>query len=122
MVLETLRAADSGGVVIAGALGVGKTRLAREVIAPLDGEFSIEWAAATPASASIPFGALAHLLPDVDVISPDDRLRLLSGITAALEGRAAGRPLILVVDDAQWLDTGAAALVHQLAVTGRARL
>ena len=33
--------------------------------------------------------------------------------------RARGRPLILAVDDAQWLDAGAAALVHQLAVTGQ---
>jgi DNA-binding CsgD family transcriptional regulator len=121
-VVETFRRGASRGVVIAGALGVGKTRLAREAVAALDGEFAIEWTAATPASASIPFAALAHLLPEVAVTSPEDRLRLMSGIFAVLEERAAGRPLVLAVDDAQWLDVGAAAFIHQLVVTRKARV
>src|SRR5687768_15218468 len=96
VLLEVLRGGERG-VVIAGALGVGKTRLAREVAAGLESEMVVEWAAATPASASIPFGALAHLLPDV-AAAPDDRLRLLRSITAAVEARAGGRPLVLAVD------------------------
>jgi len=113
-VLETVRASDGRGTVIAGGIGVGKTRLAREAAAVLADEFVVEWATATQASASVPFGALAHLLPDLGVSSSDDRLRLLRGITEALAQRAAGRPLLLAVDDAQWLDPGAAAVVEHL--------
>jgi predicted ATPase len=121
-VLEAVRGADRTGVVVAGAMGVGKTRLAREAAAALRTDFAVEWTAATPASASIPFGPLAHLLPDLDVSSPDDRLRLLRGITAKLTERAGGAPLALVVDDAQWFDAGAAALVHQLVVSRAGRV
>ena len=122
LVLEVLRGGHAGGVVIAGTLGVGKTRLARAAVAALEPDCAIQWAAATRATASIPFGAFAHLLPDVTVFSPDDRLRLLRGMTEALGERAGGKPLVVVVDDAQWLDPGAAALVHQLVLTGAAQV
>jgi DNA-binding CsgD family transcriptional regulator len=122
LVLEVLRGESFSGVVIAGDMGVGKTRLAREAVAALEGELVVHWAAATPAAASIPFGALASLLPDVEVSSADDRLRLLQKVASALAERAAGQPVLLVVDDAHWLDPGAAALVHQLVVTRTARV
>lgn len=120
-VAEALCGEQTRGVVIAGALGVGKTRLAREAVTALDDSYSVEWVAATPAAATIPFGALAHLVGDHAVGGPDDRLRLVRGITAALEQRAAGRRTVLAVDDAQWLDPGGAAAVHQLVVTGKAK-
>jgi len=121
-VLATLSAEPPRGVVIAGGLGVGKTRLAREAITALEVDCAVEWLAATPSSSTIPFGSLAHLLPDVAVSSPEDRLRLVRGITMALDERAGGRPLIVGVDDAQWLDSATAAVVHQLAVSGTARV
>jgi DNA-binding CsgD family transcriptional regulator len=121
LVIDALRDEQARGVVIAGALGVGKTRLAREAVAALSGDVAVHWAAATPATASIPFGAFAHLVPD-DVASTDDRLRFLRGTIDSLRARAAGRPLVVAVDDAQWLDAGAAALVHQLVVSGGARV
>ena len=121
LVLDVIGAESSSGVVIAGDMGVGKSRLAREAVAALDREVVVHWAAATPGTASIPFGALASLLPDVDVTATEDRLRLLQRVAAALGERAAGRPLLLAIDDAHWLDAGAAALVHQLVVTRAAR-
>jgi DNA-binding CsgD family transcriptional regulator len=121
-VLAAIRSPVAGGVAIAGAPGVGKTRLAREAAAALGCGFYVEWTAATAASASIPFGALAHLLPDLDGGSAWDRLRLLRAATAALVERAAGARLVLAVDDAQWLDGGTVALVHQLVVTGVGRV
>jgi DNA-binding CsgD family transcriptional regulator len=118
LILDAVR--GGGGVVIAGGLGVGKTRLARETAAILDGEFSVEWCAATLSSSSIPFGALAHLLPDAGIA--DDRLAFVRAATARLRDRAGGKPILLSVDDAQWLDGGAAALVHQLTVSGMAQV
>jgi DNA-binding CsgD family transcriptional regulator len=121
-VLDTLSTEPARGVIVAGDLGVGKTRLVREAIAALDVDHAVEWFAATPSSSAIPFGALAHLLPEVAVSSPDDRLRLVRGITSALDERAEGRPLVIAADDAQWLDSASAAVIHQLAVRGAARV
>ena len=58
-VVDAVRAGR--GVVIAGATGVGKTRLAREACGELRGELAIETISATRASATIPLGVFAHL-------------------------------------------------------------
>jgi DNA-binding NarL/FixJ family response regulator len=124
VLVGAMRDEAGNGVVIAGPAGVGKTRLARETAAVLAIEFAVEWTAATPSSVSIPFGALAHLVPDVDAAShpPDDRFWMLRRISASLLARAAGKPLVVAVDDAQWLDPSAATLVHHLVTTRAARV
>lgn len=106
--------------MIAGAAGVGKTRLAREVLATIDGA-DTRWAAATRSSASIPLGAFAHLLPPQP---PDDggRLALLHQASAALADSAGGHRLVLGIDDAQLLDDLSATLVHHIAQAGTVTL
>src|SRR5258708_36449580 len=53
------------GVVLAGASGVGKTRLAREALALAEAAGSATmWVVATRAGASIPPGSFAHLVPE----------------------------------------------------------
>jgi hypothetical protein len=48
------------GIVLAGASGIGKTRLAHEAVRSADpARFMVRRAAATSATAPIPFGALA---------------------------------------------------------------
>ena len=71
---------------------------------------------ATRAAASVPFGALAHLLPPAPEVALD-RLEVLRRAGAAMAASAEGRRLLLLVDDAHLLDDGSAALVLQLAVT-----
>jgi DNA-binding CsgD family transcriptional regulator len=120
--LEALAAviADAGtdGLVLAGAAGVGKTRLAREALgrARAAGR-DAEWVAATMAAASIPFGAVSHLLPAGERFG-DDRLDTLRRTAALLAERGRGRPLVLAVDDAHLLDDASAGLVHLLALRG----
>src|SRR5262245_33928923 len=54
-----------GGVVVAGAAGVGKTRLARAILGEAEARgYATAWATATRAAASVPYGALADLLPE----------------------------------------------------------
>jgi hypothetical protein len=54
-------------LLLAGAPGVGKTRLAREALAAAEAAgCDTEWAVASRAVAAIPFGALAHLLPPAE--------------------------------------------------------
>jgi DNA-binding CsgD family transcriptional regulator len=122
--LEALAAAvgvaQPGGVVLAGAAGVGKTRLAKEALArAAAGGRDAEWVAATRAAASIPFGAVSQLLPAAGRLG-DDRLDTLRRAAVGLAERARGRPLVLGVDDAHLLDDASAALVHLLALRGLA--
>jgi DNA-binding CsgD family transcriptional regulator len=121
--LETLAVAlgdTHAGVVLAGAAGVGKTRLAREALDRAAAAGSeVEWVAATRAAASIPFGAVSHLLPPAARLG-DHRVEILRRAAALLAERSRGRLLVLGVDDAHLLDDASAALVHQLALRGLA--
>src|SRR6266496_4146898 len=108
----------ANGVVLAGAAGVGKTRLAREALAQVEAAGrDVEWVAATRAAASIPFGAVSQLLPLGERIG-DDRLNTLRRAAALLAERGHRRPLVLAIDDAHLLDDASAALVHLLALRG----
>jgi len=119
LVDSALRADRVRGVVIAGVAGVGKSRLATEGATRAEAhDMAVERVFATRASASIPFGAVAHLLPPVTSVPAPDRLGLVRGVVDNLARRSHGRRIVLVVDDAHLLDEGTAALVLHLAVRG----
>jgi DNA-binding NarL/FixJ family response regulator len=102
------------GVVISGAPGVGRSRLAREACTSAEeaGDL-VYWVQGTVSSAVIPLGAFAALIPD-DVRS-DEPLELIRRSTERLRERAAGRAVCIGVDDADLLDPASAALVLHLA-------
>ncbi|MBW3588223.1 MAG: LuxR C-terminal-related transcriptional regulator [Actinobacteria bacterium] len=108
-----------GGVVLAGAPGVGKTRLAQETLSRSEASsFPVYWTVATRSASSIPFGALANLLPVPS--AGGDQLDLLRHATDALASRGQGRRVVLGVDDAHLLDDASAAFVLQASVSGLA--
>jgi DNA-binding CsgD family transcriptional regulator len=123
MLRDLLLGREPRGVVLAGPSGVGKTRLASECLRMAeDAGLATARATATRSAAQLPFGALAPLVP-ADRPGPgavDDRADLLRRSMAALVQRAAGRRLVLFVDDAHLLDDASATLVHQVAATGAA--
>lgn len=104
------------GVLVAGAAGVGKSRLAREALASAasDSGSCVEWVLATSAAASVPFGAFAQVLAHTDGEVLTDRLGLFRATARALQVKAKGRRLLLGVDDAHLLDPGSAALLLYL--------
>lgn len=114
-VASSMASGTSAGVVLVGGAGVGKTRLASEVVREAEqAGCSAAWVVATQSAASIPFGAFGHLVPQIPSASLS-RLDLLQQIAGALVARAAGRRLVIGIDDAHLLDDASAALVHQLA-------
>ena len=109
------------GVVVAGPVGVGKTRLAAEGLLVAErGGLATARVTATRSAAAVPFGALAPLLPPVlhgEGAMVDHRADLLRRSVDALVERADGRHLVVFVDDAHLLDDASATLIHQLAAT-----
>jgi DNA-binding CsgD family transcriptional regulator/type II secretory pathway predicted ATPase ExeA len=122
LLTHELLAGEAGGVALLGAAGVGKTRLVREALrcAAERGSHCV-WVTATRAARSIPFGAFAGLMP-LPKAGGLDRLELLFRARRALVEAAGPRRLVMAVDDAHLLDEASATLVHQLALTGQARL
>ena len=108
--------AERPGVVLSAPAGIGKSRLARQAVELAERDGAVTgWVQATRSAAAVPLGALAALVP-ADVRS-DEPVELMRRSAEALRERAAGRPVVLGVDDAQLLDPSSAALVLQLTLS-----
>ncbi|MEU8401567.1 BTAD domain-containing putative transcriptional regulator [Nonomuraea sp. NPDC048892] len=109
---------EARGVVIAGEAGIGKTRLAQEILALARSRgHRTEWVAATGALASIPFGAVAGLLSPSGGTNGREAghgLPMLEAAAARLRERGGARRVVIGVDDAHLLDTGSAAVLDHL--------
>ena len=109
---------ESGGTVLTGSAGVGKTRLAETALAAVDGP--VARAVGHPSTRDIPLGALAHLLPprldEHRSGSEDLRAELFHHGRAELIRRAEGGRLTLLVDDVDQLDDTSLALLHPLTI------
>src|SRR4051794_25998239 len=117
--VERLLAGEFRGVVIGGARGVGKTRLAQEVLALARsrGYATVEVRQPTPGVE--PPVALSALLGDGDD-GTDDAFALLVRVRAAVTRLRQDRPLALLIDDAHLLDEVSAVLTEQLVADGQA--
>ncbi|WP_426505628.1 AAA family ATPase [Dactylosporangium sp. McL0621] len=114
LVAEALAGGAAPAVLLVGAAGVGKTRLAEECLARLTPRGAKPLRVlATRAAAALLLGALAPLLPRLSV--PD--AMLLPAARQALVGDGP-RPM-LFVDDAHHLDPVSAALIQQVVAARR---
>ncbi|WP_030453162.1 helix-turn-helix transcriptional regulator [Herbidospora cretacea] len=108
------------GMVISGRTGVGKSRLAEECLAAArrDGA-AVATVLASEAAGAVPLAALAHLLPaGVDLSDP---VAGFAGVGEWLSGRgvAAGRRMVVLVDDLPLLDAASVMLIRQLMDAGQ---
>jgi hypothetical protein len=113
----TQRADGPRGVVLAGAAGVGKTRLAREALTLLTRRgASARWATGTASARALPLGAFAGRLSDVD----PGPTRVVSATINTLVSGAPPAGIVLGVDDAHLLDELSALVVYELVLSGAA--
>jgi DNA-binding NarL/FixJ family response regulator len=112
LVEAALRRTDRArGIVLAGAAGVGKTRLAREALVGVARRGAVtRWVSATESARALPLGAFASLVGDV---TGTDARVLARAMDAVLAG-AARAGVVVGVDDAHLLDPLSALLVHRL--------
>jgi DNA-binding NarL/FixJ family response regulator len=110
---------DFSGVVLAGAAGVGKTRLAREVLARAEASgHRTYWIVGTESARQLPLGAFTASICDT-MSDPISDVRRVVNFFVSEQRR--GRMLI-GVDDAHLLDGLSAHVVHQLAQARGIRL
>ncbi|MFE9653336.1 LuxR C-terminal-related transcriptional regulator [Micromonospora sp. NPDC006431] len=113
--LSTVGGPEGRGLFFSGSAGIGKSRLLREGVATLPTDRYAIWSiAASATTTALPFGGLVQVLPaeQPQGLSPAGVLRWAVDM---LQQQAAGRPIVLAIDDAHLLDPPSAALVHLLA-------
>lgn len=114
-VASAVLGAAPSGAVLAGTAGVGKSRLAQEVLSRADAAGrNVERVVATTSAAAIPFGAFSAYLPELGSGAALDRVDLLRQLLGVLTGRVRDGGLVVWVDDAHLLDPASATLVASL--------
>lgn len=101
----------AGGIVLAGAAGVGKSRLAREIVDHARStRRPCHWLYATASARSVPLGVFAEFASSFG----DDPLRRVHEVITALTDGRSNKATVVGVDDAHLLDEQSALVVHQL--------
>lgn len=110
------------GLILSGDAGIGKSRLLREAVKRLPPDrFAVWKASGNIANGGLPFGGLAQVLP-ADQPAGLSAAGVLRWALDALHQQAAGRTIVLAIDDAHLLDQASAALVYLIAHAENAKV
>jgi AAA ATPase-like protein len=94
-------ASDASGIVVYGAAGVGKSRIAREALSTAESHgFECRWAAGTSSARAIPLGAFTAWAPS----GVTTTVQLLRGVIESLTDASSGATVVVCVDDVHLLD------------------
>ncbi|SEH63513.1 AAA ATPase domain-containing protein [Mycolicibacterium rutilum] len=115
--IEAAITASAPGILICGAQGVGKSRIAREALSWAAARgCTTRWTAGTTSARNIPLGAFTSWAPT----GVSDTLTLLRGVIDSLAPADSPAQVVLSVDDAHLLDELSAFVVHQIAARAAA--
>lgn len=110
---------DLSGVLISGAEGVGKSRIARDALTAIaERGLQIRWTAGASSARGIPLGAFSAWAPS----GITDTLQLLRGVIESLTEPSSDAQVVLGVDDVQLLDDLSTFVVHQIVARGAAKV
>lgn len=105
-------------IVICGAVGVGKSRLAYECIDRIREFGTICRATASRAANAIPLGAISHMLPN----EADAQVAVGRGMEITQKFLKSKNVQAIFVDDFHWLDSTSMLLLRKLVDSGTVRL
>lgn len=117
LIEDAIFASDSSGIVISGAAGVGKSRLAREALSSAEAKgWAVRWATGTSSAKALPLGAFAAWTGPAAA----DTLQLVRGLIDSVTSAPAGTPVVVGVDDVHLLDDLSTFVLHQIVHRGAA--
>jgi DNA-binding CsgD family transcriptional regulator len=106
-----ISASDVAGIVVCGAAGVGKSRVAREALSHCATRgYESKWAIGTSSARALPLGAFASWAPAAST----DNLRVVRGVVDSLTSAPPGTPVVVGVDDAHLIDDLSAFVLQQI--------
>jgi DNA-binding CsgD family transcriptional regulator len=109
----------SSGIVIYGAAGVGKSRIAREALsAAALRRYATHWVAGTSSARTLPLGAFTAWAPS----GVTDTVQLVRGVIESLTAASAGTTVVVGVDDVHLLDDLSTFIVHQIVQRAAAKV
>ncbi|MCU1697100.1 MAG: LuxR family transcriptional regulator [Mycobacterium sp.] len=110
---------DVAGIVLGGAAGVGKSRIAREALsAAVARGYEGRWAVGTSSARTLPLGAFTAWAPS----GVTDTVQLVRGVIESLTAAPAGTAVVVGVDDVHLLDDLSTFVVEQIVQRGAAKL
>jgi DNA-binding CsgD family transcriptional regulator len=102
---------DSSGIVVCGAAGVGKSRIAREALSTAARRgCDVRWVVGTSSARALPLGAFAACAPS----AVTDQLELVRSVIDAVTASSPGAVVALGVDDVHLLDDLSTFVLHQI--------
>jgi len=110
---------DVSGIVVRGAAGVGKSRIAREALAAaVSRGCEARWAVGTSSARTLPLGAFTAW----EQSGITDTVQLVRGVIESLTAAPAGTTVVVGVDDVHLLDDLSTFVVEQIVQRGAAKL
>jgi DNA-binding CsgD family transcriptional regulator/tetratricopeptide (TPR) repeat protein len=121
--MQTLQAAvsasDVSGILVCGAAGAGKSRIAREALSAAASQgCETHWIVGTSSARAIPLGAFTAWAPS----GVTDTFQLLRGVIESLTASSPTAKVVLGVDDVHLLDDLSTFVVHQIVQQSAAKV
>jgi DNA-binding CsgD family transcriptional regulator len=121
LIAAAMSDADTAGIVVWGAAGVGKSRVAREALSAAESRGSeVRWTVATTAARTLPLGAFASFVGDGS--APTSTLQLVRGVIDVLTAAPRGTPVVVAVDDVHLLDELSTFVLQQIVARRTAKV